>query len=383
VITSSETTILGTLDGRQTGKPVGLSLKDRMFHLYIIGQTGTGKSTLIKKLALQDAKSKRGFCLIDPHGDLASALANSLSEPPLYWNLADPSCKLGYNPIKPVAAAIRPLVCSGLIEALRRQWEDAWGARMEHLLRYSVLALLEQPHADMRDVVRLLIEKEFQKEVLNRITDPQVRYFWEVEYPSMNYKNAIDGVAPIANKLGAFLAHPLVRQAMCEPHEPIRFRRLMDEGGCLIVNLAKGSIGGDIANVLGGLIVSSIMNAAFSRQAIQESERRPFMLYVDEFHSFTTTAFAGMLSEVRKYGVGVTLAHQHILQAERNVFEAIVGNVGSMVAFRVGALDAALITSQFPGVLLQDLISLPNHNAYSQIMVAGEKSKPFSLLTRA
>ncbi len=252
---------------------------------------------------------------------------------------------------------------------------------MEHLLRYAVLALLEQPKADIRDVVRLLIEKDFQKQALSRITDPQVRYFWEVEYQSMNYKNAIDGVAPIANKLGAFLAHPLVRQAMCEPVEPIRFRRLMDEGEILIVNLAKGAIGGDIANVLGGLIVSSIMNAAFSRQGSSEADRRPFMLYVDEFHSFTTTAFAGMLSEVRKYGVAVTLAHQHILQADRNVFEAIVGNVGSMLAFRVGAIDAPTIAAQMPGVTTSDLISLPNHHAYAQFMVQGEKSKPFSMRT--
>jgi type IV secretory pathway TraG/TraD family ATPase VirD4 len=253
---------------------------------------------------------------------------------------------------------------------------------MEHLLRYSVLALLEQPQADIRDVVRLLIEKDFQKRVLSRITDPQVRYFWEIEYPSMNYKNAIDGVAPIANKLGAFLSHPVVRSAMCEPKEPIRFRRLMDEGGILIVNLAKGSIGGDIANVLGGLIVSSIMNAAFSRQGTPEAERRPFMLYVDEFHSFTTTAFAGMLSEVRKYGVAVTLAHQHILQADRTVFEAIMGNVGSMLTFRVGALDAPTIAMQMQGVTAADLVGLPNHHAYAQLMIEGGKSKPFSIITR-
>ncbi len=375
------TTTIGVLGGRKLGQTTGISLSDRLFHLYIIGQTGTGKSTLIKNLALADAAAGRGFCLIDPHGDLASAVSREVGMPHLYWNIADPNCPLGYNPIRPVAASIRPLVCSGLIEALRRQWEDAWGARMEHLLRYAVLALLEQPKADIRDVVRLLIEKDFQKQALSRITDPQVRYFWEVEYQSMNYKNAIDGVAPIANKLGAFLAHPLVRQAMCEPVEPIRFRRLMDEGEILIVNLAKGAIGGDIANVLGGLIVSSIMNAAFSRQGSSEADRRPFMLYVDEFHSFTTTAFAGMLSEVRKYGVAVTLAHQHILQADRNVFEAIVGNVGSMLAFRVGAIDAPTIAAQMPGVTTSDLISLPNHHAYAQFMVQGEKSKPFSMRT--
>ncbi len=376
------TSTLGTLTGRRDGQTVGIALADRLFHLYIIGQTGTGKSTLIKNLAREDAAAGRGFCLIDPHGDLARSLSGTISRPHLYWNLGDPSCDHGYNPIRPITASLRPLVCSGLIEALRRQWEDAWGARMEHLLRYSILALLEQPRADIRDIVRLLIEKEFQKRVLPRITDPQVRYFWEVEYPSMNYKNAIDGVAPIANKLGAFLSHPVVRAAVCEPAEPIRFRRLMDDGGILIVNLAKGAIGGDIANVLGGLIVSAIMNAAFSRQSTSEAERRPFMLYVDEFHSFTTTAFAGMLSEMRKYGVAVTLAHQHVLQADRAVFEAIMGNVGSMLAFRVGALDAPTIAAQMQGVTAVDLLNLPNHHAYAQIMTGGEKTKPFSIQTR-
>jgi type IV secretory pathway TraG/TraD family ATPase VirD4 len=374
--------ILGSAHYRQGDRPFGIALHDRLFHMYVIGQTGTGKSTLIKNLALQDAQNSRGVCLIDPHGDLAVSVASTIGRPHLYWNIADPACALGYNPIAPVAATLRPLVCSGLIEALRRQWEDAWGARMEHLLRYSILALLEQPRADIRDVVRLLMEKDFQKLALHRVTDPQVRYFWEVEYPSMNYKNAIDGVAPIANKLGAFLAHPLVRKAMCEPEEPIRFRRLMDEGGILIVNLAKGAMGGDISNVLGGLIVSSIMNAAFSRQATQQGDRRPFMLYVDEFHSFTTTAFAGMLSEVRKYGVGVTLAHQHIVQADRSVFESIMGNVGSMLAFRVGALDAPTVAQQMQGVQASDLINQPNYRAFAQIMIAGEKSKPFSMTTR-
>jgi hypothetical protein len=373
---------LGVLAGRRDGQAIGISQTDRLLHLYVIGQTGTGKLTLLHNLARQDANAGHGFCLIDPHGDLASALSASLPQPHLFWNISDPACPLGYNPIRPVTAGIRPLVCSGLIEALHRQWEDAWGARMEHLLRYAILALLEQPKADLRDIVRLLIEKDFQKEVLRRITDPQVRYFWEIEYPSMNYKNAIDGVAPIANKVGAFLSHPIVRQAMCEPTEPIRFRRLMDEGGILIVNLAKGSLGTDIANVLGGLIVSSIMNAAFSRQGTAEADRRPFMLYVDEFHSFTTTAFAGMLSEVRKYGVAVTLAHQHTQQADRAVFEAIMGNVGSMLAFRVGALDAPLIATQMQGVTPGDLVRLSNHHAYVQLMVDGEKSKSFSLQTQ-
>lgn len=197
----------------------------------------------------------------------------------------------------------------------------------------------------------------------------------------MNYKTAIDGVAPIANKLGAFLAHPVIRKAICEPENPLRFRQIMDDGKFLIINLAKGRLGADMANVMGGLIVSSITNAAFSRHNQPEAERRPFMLYVDEFHAFTTSAFAGMLSETRKYGLGMTLAHQHIVQADKDVFEAVLGNVGSMMVFRTGAMDAPTLCRQLGDVALPDLINLPNHHAFVQLMVDGQKSKTFSATT--
>lgn len=374
-------TTLGAAYHRHGDKPFGIHLQDRLSHLYVIGQTGTGKSTLLRNMAKQDAANGVGFCLIDPHGDLAADLHTSLSTPHRYWNVADEQSTYGYNPLTRASASFRPLIASGLIDALKKQWADAWGARMEHLLRYAILALLEIPKTDIRDIMRLFVEKPFQKEVVTSISDPQVRQFWTQEYPSMSYKTAIDGVAPIANKLGAFLAHPVIRKAMCEPKEPLRFRKIMDEGGILIVNLAKGRLGSDMANVMGGLIVSSIMNAAFSRHSIPEHDRRPFMLYVDEFHSFTTTAFASLLSEVRKYGLGITLAHQHIVQADKAVFESVMGNVGSMMAFRVGALDAPTISQQFGIVGVPDLVNLPNYRAYVQLMVNGEKTRPFTATT--
>lgn len=374
-------TLLGTAYHRHGGRPFGILQPDRLSHLYIIGQTGTGKTTLLGNLARQEAAHGIGFCLIDPHGDLADQLHEQLSNRCLYWDVADPACPLGYNPLTHVSPALRPLLTSGLIEALKKQWANAWGARMEHLLRYAVLALLDQPCADIRDIMRLFVEKPFQRKVIARIIDPQVRQFWTQEYPSMSYKTAVDGVAPIANKLGAFLAHPVVRKALCEPEIPLRFRRIMDEGGVLIVNLAKGRLGTDMANVLGGLIVASIMNAAFSRHDQPESQRRPFMLYVDEFHSFTTSAFASMLSEIRKYGLGVTLAQQHIVQSENAVFEAVMGNVGSLMAFRVGALDAPTIADQLGTVTVSDLVNLPNYHAYVQLMVKGQKTKTFSATT--
>lgn len=362
--------------------PFGIRLADRLMHLYVIGQTGTGKSTLLGNLALHDARAGIGFCLIDPHGDLAADISDRLTVPHLYWNVADPKSPFGYNPLTRVSASYRPLIASGLIESLKKQWVDAWGARMEHLLRYAILALLEQPSADIRDIVRLYVEKDFRRQVISRVTDAQVLAFWTQEFPNMNYQTAADGVAPIANKLGAFLANPVVRTAICEPEVPLRFRRIMDEGDILIVNLAKGRLGIDTANVLGGLLVSSLMNAGFSRHDLPQGERRPFMVHVDEFHSFTTAAFAGMLSETRKYGLGLTLAHQHIVQTEREVFEAVLGNVGSQMVFRLGAMDAPIFAQQLGMVDITDLVSQPNYRAFVQLMVEGQKNRAFSATTR-
>jgi len=374
-------TLLGQAYRRYGDFPFGIRLADRLMHLYVIGQTGTGKSTLLGNMARQDAKAGMGFCLVDPHGDLARQVSRSLSVEHRYWDIADPQSPYGYNPLTPVAASFRPLVASGFIDALKKQWADAWGARMEHLLRYAVLALLEQPEADIRDILRLYVDKEFRRAVVTRVSDEQVYTFWTQEFPNMNYQTTVDGVAPIANKLGAFLASPVVRKAICEPQEPLRFRRIMDEGGILIVNLGKGRLGADMSNVLGGLIVASIMNAAFTRHDQPEPQRRPYMLYVDEFHSFTTSALAGMMSETRKYGLGLTLAHQHVVQTEREVFEAVLGNAGSLMVFRTGAQDAPTFERQLGIVAVPDLVNLPNYRAFVQLMVDGEPRKVFSATT--
>lgn len=358
--------------------PFAISLPDRLLHMYIVGQTGTGKSTLLGNLALQDAMAGNGFCLIDPHGDLAERLHQSIDAPHIYWDVADPMSPYGYNPIAPVSANFRPLIASALIDTLKKQWPEAWGARMEHLLRFAVLALLEQPYSDLRDIVKLFVFKTFRRRVIERLTDEQSLFFWKHEFEQMNYQNAADGVAPIANKLGAFLAHPVVRKALCEPEKPLKFRHLMDTGQPVIVNLAKGRLGTDITNVLGGLLVATIMHASFTRHGLPEIARKPFFLHVDEFHSFTTTAFASLLSEARKYGLGLTLAHQHVVQTDRAVFEAILGNVGTLLAFRVGARDAPIFQRQFGTVDAHDLVNLPNHRSFVQLMVEGRKTHAFS-----
>ncbi len=359
--------------------PFGIRLTDRLSHMYIIGQTGTGKSTLIENMARQDARAGQGFCVIDPHGDLAERLANYLGDCALHWRVADATSPYGYNPLTRTSAAFRPLVTSGLIDALKKQWADAWGVRMEHLLRYAILALLELPKTDLRDILRIYLERDFRREVLAQVTDEQVLRFWRQEFPAMNYKTAADGIAPIANKLGAFLAHPVVRRAVCEPESPLRFREIMDQGRFLIVNLEKGRLGADMNNVLGGLLVSSIAHAAFTRANVPGVDRRHFMLYVDEFHSFTTETLAELLSETRKYSLGVTLSQQHTLQSSPTVFASVMGNVGSLVCFRTGALDAPTMANQLGRIEPQDIMMQPNYQAFVRLLVDGERIRSFSM----
>ncbi|MEW9920375.1 type IV secretory system conjugative DNA transfer family protein [Marimonas sp. MJW-29] len=350
-------------------------------HTYILGQTGTGKSTLLANMARQDAHQGTGFCLIDPHGDLAGELAADLEDRALYWDVADPSSPYGYNPLTRTKPALRPLVASGLIDTFKKQWAEAWGVRMEHLLRQALLVLLDQPKADLGDILTLFLDRGFRAEALSRVTDPHLLQFWQKEFPAMNYKTAADGIAPIANKLGAFLSHPVVRQAVCDPTEPLRLRRIMDQGEPMLINLARGRLGSDIANVLGGLLVSNLIHAAFTRTDLPSADRLPFFLYVDEFHNFTTDALADLLSETRKYGLGVVLAQQHTTQTASDVLNAVFGNVGTMIVFRIGAADAPRLSAQLGGVETRDLIHQPNHRAFIRMMINGAPFRAFTMTT--
>jgi len=245
-------TTLGETYARPPPKSFGIQQFDRQFHLVIFGQTGTGKSSLLLQLMKQDLSNGRGFCLIDPHGDLAQSIHELAGENCIYWQPANPQCRYGYNPLTQVSDEYRSLVASGLIDTLKKQFKDSWGQRMEHLLRMVFLALLEQPNSTLLDIMPMFLDKSFRYQVLSNVTDEYVCSFWQHEFAKMNYKTATDGVAPIANKLGTFLAHPHVRKMLCEPEEPLRFRRIMDDDQNLIVNLSKGKLGADIANVIGG-----------------------------------------------------------------------------------------------------------------------------------
>ena len=374
---------LGRTHFRNQRIPFGIRQPDRLSHLYVIGKTGVGKSSLLAALILQDIEAGRGVALVDPHGDLAERVVAGIRDPHLarlvYLDATDPSQPYGYNPLRRVRTDKIPLAASGLLETMRKLWPSAWGMRMEHVLRNCLYALLERDGSTLPDVLRLLSDEKFRKPLVSRIHNPVVRDFWKREFEPYPARLKAEAIAPIQNKLGALLADPMLYRLLVSPPVDLHFRQLMDEGRVLVVNLSKGEIGEDSALVLGSLIVSTIGLAAFSRGDMPEADRRPFFLYADEFQSFTTLSVASMLSELRKYGLGMTLAHQYLHQLEPEILHAVLGNAGSLIAFRVGAEDAPVLARELaPPFGEADLTNLPNYRFYTRIMIDAAPSRPFS-----
>lgn len=377
---------LGQFNFRNDRRVFGIKREDRFSHIYIIGKTGTGKSTLLETMALQDLERGNGFALIDPHGDLADRIAArvpaSLAADLIYLNAADPSQPYGYNPLRHVRADRIAVAASGLMEAFKKMWPDAWGVRMEHILRNTLMALLEQPNATLHDILRVFSDKEFRKKVVASLKNETVKRFLEKEFERFSFGYRADGIAPIQNKVGAFLADPMLNRILTAPEKDLHIRKIMDDGGVLLVNLAKGRIGEDSSSLLGSLLVTTIGLASYSRADMPETQRRDFFVYIDEFQSFTTLALANMLSELRKYRVGFTIAHQYLHQLEPGVRHAVLGNAGTIMSFRVGAEDAGYLALEFePRFSRLDLIKLPNHHVYLKLMIDGMPSLPFSATT--
>ncbi|HEX8643714.1 MAG TPA: DUF87 domain-containing protein [Allosphingosinicella sp.] len=375
----------GETNHRRNFRRFGIRQPDRLSHIYLIGRTGAGKSTLIETLAQQDLEAGRGLCVIDPHGDLVVRLrdyAARVGRASFYWDAAAPGQPFGFNPLRRVRDDKVPLAVSGVLEALKKLWPDAWGVRMEHVLRNSLYALIEREGSALPDILRLYRDKAFRTGVVLAIRNDVVRTFWQSEFAKYQDRWRAETVAPIQNKLGALLTDPRLYRALVAPDKPISFRRLMDEGGSLLINLSKGRLGEDGANVLGSLSVATVGLAALSRAEAPAAARRPFFLYVDEFQTFTTLAFANMMPELRKYGVGLTLAHQHLFQLQDEIRHAVLGNAGTLVSFRLGAEDAAVISRELnPPFTMHDLLNLPNRDFYVKLMIGGMPSRPFSART--
>jgi type IV secretory pathway TraG/TraD family ATPase VirD4 len=366
----------------------GIKRNDRLSHIYLIGKTGAGKSTLLETMMLQDIGRGEGFTLLDPHGDLVERIAQAI--PPqrrkdlIYFDVSDPDQPYGYNPLKRVAPDKRSLAASGILEVFHKTWgERAWGQRMEHILRNALLLLLDQPEATLADLLTLFRDEAFRKNAAKKCTNRQVRDFWLLEFPKYARFSA-EAVAPIQSKVSAFLSDPTLCRVLTTPRQPIQIRKLMDDGKILLVNLAKGKLGEDSAALLGGLLVTTIGLAAFSRADMPEQDRRAHWLYIDEFQSFTTLSLANMLSELRKYKVGMTLAHQYLHQLDPDIRHAVLGNAATLIAFRLGAPDAAYIAREFdPKFNATDVLTLPNYHIYLKLLIDGEPSKPFSATTLA
>jgi len=383
---SGNVTHFAQADFRNVQRVFGIKDDDRFSHVYVVGKTGTGKSTLLETMALQDVRRGAGLALIDPHGDLVERIASQIPDwrqrDVVYLNASDPRQPFGYNPLRHVREDRIPLAASGFLEVFKKMWPDAWGVRMEHILRNVLLALLEQPDATMHDILRIFSDKQFRTAVAKSLKNATVRTFFEKEYDRYSFGYRADGVASIQNKVGAFLADPVLNRILTTSKSDIHVRKIMDDGKILLVNLAKGRLGEDSSSLLGGLLVTTIGLAAYSRADIAEDQRRNFFAYVDEFQSFTTMALANMLSELRKYRVGFTIAHQYLFQLAPEVRHAVLGNAGTIICFRVGAEDAPYLSRELVGRFNEvDLVQLPNYSVYIKLMIDGSPSKPFSAVT--
>lgn len=384
----SDINFFGEIFFRNERKKFGIKTDDRRRHMYVIGKTGMGKTELLHNMAIQDIRAGRGIGFIDPHGEAAENILNFIPKERIddvcYFNPADLDFPISFNVIEKVSLEYRHLVASGLMEVFKKIWPDLWSARMEYILHNTLLALLEMPESTLLEVNRILADPDYRKKITKDLKDPIVKAFWQTEFAKYPPAYAAEATAAIQNKIGQFISAPLIRNIIGQVHSSVDIRKIMDGEKILILNLSKGKIGEDSAKLLGGLIITKLQLAAMSRVDIPEKERKDFFLYVDEFQNFATASFCNILSEARKYRLSLILAHQYITQMAEEVKEAVFGNVGTIISFRIGAEDAEYIEKEFtPFFNVQDFVNLPKYQIYLKLMVDGIAGKPFSAETLA
>lgn len=377
---------LGRVQFRTQHRICGLRADDRRRHLHVVGKTGMGKSTLLLNMLADDIAAGRGCCLIDPHGDLAESLLTHIparrTNDVIYFDAGDEHHPLAFNPLSDGSSQSRALVCSGILTAFKRIWGDFFGPRMEHIFRHCLLALLEVPGTSLVSLVQLLADAGYRRSIVNRLRDPVVRAFWLHEFAGLPAKLQAEAIAPIQNKVGQFVANPLLRHILGQSRSTLHLRQIMDRSQVLIVNLSKGRMGDDASSLLGSLLIASLQLAAMSRADVREDQRPDYYLVVDEFQHFATESFANILSEARKYRLALTLAHQYLGQLDEATAAAVFGNAGSLISFAVGATDAEVLAAQLGApVTAADLQSLPKYTAYARLLIDGLTTPPFSLRT--
>jgi len=367
-------TVVGQTNFRNQHRTFGIYGDDRRRHVYIVGKTGVGKTTLMANMIRQDIERGKGLALVDPHGDLAESLLDAI--PPhrindvIYFDPADVDYPIAFNVLEATDPQYKYLVASGLIGALKKIWADSWGPRLEYILRNTILALLDYPSSTMLGILRMLGDGQYRKKVVNKIEDPVVKSFWIDEFANYNERFRSEAISPIQNKVGQFLTSSIIRNIVAQPKSTINMKDVMDNNKILLINASKGRIGEDNSALLGAMLIIHIQLAAMDRARITEEEREDFYLYVDEFQNFATESFATILSEARKYRLNLAIAHQYITQMEEPVRDAVFGNAGTLVSFRVGAADAEFLAKEFaPSFTETDLVNLDKYNAYIKLTI--------------
>jgi type IV secretory pathway TraG/TraD family ATPase VirD4 len=383
---ASTVTYLAKTTHRNSDRLFGIKQSDRRMHMFITGKSGTGKSHLLRLIVEQDISAGRGFALFDPHGDLARAVRDAAvaarPDDVIYIDPRDATNPWRFNPFANVSEENRALAANGIVEVFKKLWRDDWGPRLEHLLRNVAHTLLETPGSTLGDVPPLLTDRSFRLAIEREITNPAVADFWSSEYDKYTPAFQSTVSAPLLNKAGAFLTDPILRRFLTEDGQLLDLRRIMDEGKILVVNLDKGQLGESATALLGSLLLSHIALAGLSRSDIPEDERRDFAVVLDESQLFTTQAIPNMLSELRKYRVSMLLSTQYLGALDPDIRNAVLGNVGSLIAFRAGATDAAQLARELGSPLMpSDLINLPRYHVYVRLLIDGESSRPFSATT--
>jgi len=385
---NNEVTIFAKTNYRNEFREFGIKTDDRRRHMYAIGKSGMGKSVLLENMIINDINNGHGVGVVDPHGDLAEKIIkfipSSRINDVVYFNPADMEYPIAFNVLEQVDPSIRHLVASGLLGVFKKLWADSWGPRLEYILRNAILAILDFPGSTLMGVIRMLSDKEFRARVVENVKDPVVKSFWADEFAGYQDKFASEAVAPIQNKVGQFLSTSIIRNIVGQVRSSIDIRKIMDEKKILIMNLSKGRIGEDNSALLGAMMITKIQLSAMSRVDTAEEDRKDFFLYVDEFQNFATESFASILSEARKYRLSLILAHQYIEQLIEEVRNAVFGNVGTIITFRVGSADGEFLEPEFsPVFTAEDIVNLPKWKIYLKLMIDGVASDPFSADTLA